>query len=144
MARKKSYTKKSDKNAGCVPIIAVLIIIVMFRSCVGCDSDEEQQKSIKTTTDNIAPLYNNAIESDSINKNAVTEKKEAKATSTRNSNNAINTSTYKNREPKNNNVSKPAPVKRSSGRQYIRGPRGGCYYINSNGNKTYVDRSLCD
>lgn len=29
-------------------------------------------------------------------------------------------------------------------RHYIRGPRGGCYYINSNGNKTYVDRSLCN
>lgn len=27
---------------------------------------------------------------------------------------------------------------------YIRGPRGGCYYINSRGNKVYVDRSLCD
>ncbi len=27
--------------------------------------------------------------------------------------------------------------------RYIRGPRGGCYYINSNGNKTYVARSLC-
>lgn len=23
------------------------------------------------------------------------------------------------------------------------GPRGGCYYINSNDNKTYVDRSYC-
>lgn len=23
------------------------------------------------------------------------------------------------------------------------GPRGGCFYINSNGNKTYVDRSCC-
>lgn len=29
-------------------------------------------------------------------------------------------------------------------RHYIRGPRGGCYYINSNGNKTYVDRSICN
>jgi hypothetical protein len=27
--------------------------------------------------------------------------------------------------------------------QYITGPRGGCYYINRNGNKTYVDRSFC-
>ncbi len=27
--------------------------------------------------------------------------------------------------------------------QYIRGPRGGCYYINSRGSKTYVDHSLC-
>lgn len=31
----------------------------------------------------------------------------------------------------------------SSSSGYITGPRGGCYYINSNGNKTYVDRSLC-
>jgi hypothetical protein len=28
-------------------------------------------------------------------------------------------------------------------RTYITGPKGGCYYINKNGNKTYVDRSLC-
>lgn len=28
-------------------------------------------------------------------------------------------------------------------RDLIRGPRGGCYYINGNGNKTYVDRSRC-
>jgi hypothetical protein len=26
---------------------------------------------------------------------------------------------------------------------YITGPRGGCYYINSHRNKTYVDRALC-
>lgn len=31
----------------------------------------------------------------------------------------------------------------SGGRQLHVGPRGGCYYINSNGNKTYVDRSEC-
>jgi endonuclease YncB( thermonuclease family) len=29
-------------------------------------------------------------------------------------------------------------------RKYIKGSRGGCYYINSNGKKTYVDRSLCN
>ncbi|WP_106793053.1 hypothetical protein [Aquimarina sp. Aq78] len=29
-------------------------------------------------------------------------------------------------------------------RTYYRGPRGGCYYINSNGNKTYVARSMCN
>jgi uncharacterized protein YraI len=34
-------------------------------------------------------------------------------------------------------------ARRSSSRHYIRGPRGGCYYINRNGNKTYVSRSLC-
>ena len=26
---------------------------------------------------------------------------------------------------------------------YITGPKGGCYYINKNGKKTYVDRALC-
>jgi hypothetical protein len=31
----------------------------------------------------------------------------------------------------------------SGGRQLHVGPRGGCYYINGNGNKTYVDRSEC-
>ena len=30
-----------------------------------------------------------------------------------------------------------------NGKQLYRGPQGGCYYINSNGNKTYVDRSYC-
>jgi endonuclease YncB( thermonuclease family) len=29
-------------------------------------------------------------------------------------------------------------------RTYIKGSRGGCYYINSNGNKTYVDKALCN
>jgi len=28
-------------------------------------------------------------------------------------------------------------------RRYIRGPRGGCYYINSQRKKVYVDRNLC-
>jgi hypothetical protein len=31
----------------------------------------------------------------------------------------------------------------SGGRQLHVGPRGGCYYINGNGNKTHVDRSEC-
>jgi hypothetical protein len=31
-----------------------------------------------------------------------------------------------------------------NGHQLYKGPQGGCYYINSNGNKTYVDASECD
>ncbi len=39
----------------------------------------------------------------------------------------------------------PAPSSnKSPNRTYIRGSRGGCYYINSKGSKTYVDRSLCN
>lgn len=30
-----------------------------------------------------------------------------------------------------------------NGNQLFKGPRGGCYYKNSNNNKTYVDRSYC-
>jgi len=30
-----------------------------------------------------------------------------------------------------------------NGHQLYKGSDGGCYYINSNGNKTYVDRNEC-
>ncbi|MCW3074266.1 MAG: hypothetical protein JWP69_1335 [Flaviaesturariibacter sp.] len=32
----------------------------------------------------------------------------------------------------------------SSARNYITGPRGGCYYLTSSGNKVYVDHSYCN
>jgi serine/threonine protein kinase len=32
----------------------------------------------------------------------------------------------------------------TKGRTYVRGPRGGCYYLNDNGKKTYVDVSRCN
>lgn len=35
------------------------------------------------------------------------------------------------------------PTRSSSG-GYIRGPRGGCYYISGSGRKVYVDRGLCN
>ena len=31
-----------------------------------------------------------------------------------------------------------------NGNTLYTGPQGGCYYYNSNGNKTYVDRSECN
>jgi hypothetical protein len=40
-------------------------------------------------------------------------------------------------------VAGAGPVHLAQSRKLIRGKRGGCYYINRNGNKTYVDRSLC-
>ncbi|WP_394677374.1 DUF3157 family protein [uncultured Sphingobacterium sp.] len=49
-------------------------------------------------------------------------------------------STSSSPSPQKTNTSKRS----SSSRNYIRGPRGGCYYINSNGKKTYVDRSMCN
>lgn len=35
-------------------------------------------------------------------------------------------------------------IQTSSTPYYIRGPRGGCYYITGSGRKEYVDRSLCN
>ena len=32
----------------------------------------------------------------------------------------------------------------AGGGGYIRGPRGGCYYISGSGRKVYVDRSMCN
>ncbi|RDI07028.1 hypothetical protein DEU42_113128 [Flavobacterium sp. AG291] len=31
-----------------------------------------------------------------------------------------------------------------NGKSVYEGPQGGCYYINSSGNKEYVDRSYCN
>jgi hypothetical protein len=40
--------------------------------------------------------------------------------------------------------SPPQPPRPTTDRTYIRGPRGGCYYISSSGRKVYVDRSMCN
>ena len=45
---------------------------------------------------------------------------------------------------KQSTKSKPTSTRSSESRTYLRGSRGGCYYLNSNGNKTYVERSFCN
>ena len=37
-----------------------------------------------------------------------------------------------------------ASAKTVDGRTYLKGSRGGCYYLNSSGNKVYVDKGLCN
>lgn len=39
-----------------------------------------------------------------------------------------------------NAAEKPKPV---MGRTYVRGPRGGCHYMNESGKKIYVNKDLC-
>jgi hypothetical protein len=48
-------------------------------------------------------------------------------------------STISAKQYSENSVSDCGP----KGVELKRGPKGGCYYINKNGNKTYVDRSCC-
>jgi len=38
---------------------------------------------------------------------------------------------------------KPTTSPSESGRNYQKGPRGGCYYLNSSGSKVYVDHKFC-
>lgn len=35
------------------------------------------------------------------------------------------------------------PTTKVPGRTYVRGPQGGCYYVNATGKKTYVNKDLC-
>ena len=41
------------------------------------------------------------------------------------------------------NPAAPSSCGMYNGKPVYSGPRGGCYYINSNGNKTYVARNFC-
>ena len=47
------------------------------------------------------------------------------------------------RETKADREERTQQFRGSDGRTYHLGPRGGCYYMNANGNKSYVDRDLC-
>jgi len=57
------------------------------------------------------------------------------------SSSSTKSSTKSNTSSSRSSTSKYTP---STRRVYHTGPKGGCYYINSNGNKTYVDRSKCN
>jgi hypothetical protein len=43
-----------------------------------------------------------------------------------------------------NEISKSQSCGTYNGHQLYKGSKGGCYYINSNNNKTYVDASYCN
>lgn len=49
--------------------------------------------------------------------------------------------TFKNKSKSSS--SRTSSSYRRQNRTYFNGPRGGCYYIDSNGKKIYVDKSLC-
>ena len=60
-----------------------------------------------------------------------------------------NASTTSEREPVKvitapETYSLPPTTRSTADRVFIRGPRGGCYYISGSGRKVYVDRSMCN
>lgn len=63
---------------------------------------------------------------------------EPKSTSSQSSTQALPMTLTTVPEPKTDKPAAPA-----SGRSYLKGPRGGCYYLNSAGKKVYVDHTYC-
>jgi len=47
-------------------------------------------------------------------------------------------------ESEDDNIHSNSSCGTHNGNQLHKGPEGGCYYYNSNGNKTYIDRSECN
>lgn len=85
----------------------------------------------------IKAIYNDKIgyiKENDIRSNS--ESKKLKSNITSNSSYKSNLSSSTNKQYGNS--------KKTISRTYYRGSRGGCYYINSNGNKTYVARSMCN
>lgn len=61
----------------------------------------------------------------------------------RKENRSINSPSSKTTTTRTTDFSSKTTRKKTS-RIYHKGPRGGCFYYNSSGNKTYVDRKLCN
>ena len=113
-----------------------ILLMLLFSIYLQGNCYAQKQYAITTNGDRVTLYENNTWE--------YTDKNETKSetqinnfTSTSKSTNQTNKSTITS--------NKKTPKKKiSSSRKYYTGPRGGCYYINSNGNKVYVDRSLCN
>ncbi|MFA9195663.1 hypothetical protein AAGV33_14720 [Flavobacterium sp. FBOR7N2.3] len=80
-----------------------------------------------------------------IQNDLISELKKVKETERKNigktNNNLYSQKALSNTKSNNNQFKEK---RQQNSRTYYSGPRGGCYYINSNGNKTYVSRSLCN
>lgn len=48
-----------------------------------------------------------------------------------------------NADTKPKAATQTSPGSTSAGKTYQKGPRGGCYYLNSSGSKVYVDKAYC-
>lgn len=104
----------------------ILILVFLFLiSCTYSQNDVECRKEIMTLKLKIESLENRI---------QVIENKISNQTETEDLNIKSSSINYLQTKKKKN----------KSRRVYHRGPRGGCYYYNSRGNKQYVSRSLCN
>lgn len=132
---------KNNKDS--TPVIIFLFILIVLSRCGTCNDNEEKIDSYRfaeslNTPVSLKDTMTTPVTIEKINTGTNSIKKQTKNYRySSNSNSSVTTSKKKVKKKQNS-------TKKNNGRVYIRGPRGGCYYINSNGNKTYVDRSLCN
>ena len=130
-----------------------LTLIILLLSCIIINAQsgddkiavlENQKKKIeleiKILTDSISKID---LKITQLRAEKLTTSKEVESKS----NNGFSTKSSTYRSSLNTNQSSNSSYKTinySRTKSYYRGPRGGCYYINSKGNKSYVARSLCN
>jgi membrane-bound ClpP family serine protease len=130
----KRFNVKFSKSVKIILIIFGWLSIGMFSKPTPQTVTENAANEQKTTTSAATVVsVGDTLEATNVlnteSKNAITSIEENQAYSS-----GVNT--VKGNKKRNSN---------SSGNGgYIRGPRGGCYYINSKGNKVYVDHSYCN
>lgn len=123
------YKSNQEANSGCILIIVIAVVIGLIgKTCNDKSSTDLNYSSGSTNYMNIDTGNTERISDSTAYKKSKYRRKKEKTYSS---------NSVRQKNKKNNS-------RRSSARNLIRGPRGGCYYINENGNKVYVDRSLCN
>jgi hypothetical protein len=117
-----------EGNIGCVILILLVLLVIIIQKC------SSNNKVIKT---DYTPTHYPSL-TDTTTLNTEEDNKTKKGKRRKKSTNNYGSSSYQSYDNSSRTRSS------SNGRQLIRGSRGGCYYINANGNKVYVDRSLCN
>lgn len=139
----------TPKPVGCFKISLIVVgctfalFLLLGLLATIFDSTDSNSKPLKSANNTVN--VNDSISLDSLPKNDTTIKGFA-STSAETAKKQTDVTKAKETTVKKSAPAKQAKPKRKSrsSRTYYTGPRGGCYYINSNGNKTYVDRSFCN
>lgn len=154
-------SQKIKNNNSLVIAVASLVSLVFacgMCSLFGAVSDNNQNSSTTTNQSSvekpiakpkpsIVNLKQSENEESKENKSQSTEKKTTPEDQQKENQGQLSIREKAKQEQPSVKKSKPRPsVPRNatSNNGLIRGPKGGCYYINKNGKKTYVDRSKCN
>lgn len=148
------YNIQFSKPIKYIAVILAFFSIGIFSKPTPSNTTKESAVNSLYSTPNInneTPLPSDTATKESVVSTQIQTTREKSENSKEQSNNT-SVSSQSLTTKSSSSVSKKSKKKRNgygnsytSGRSgYIRGPRGGCYYINSNGKKVYVDHSYCN